>query len=40
MPRRQRGEAEAEQLIRRRELERVTGAAADGTPCSRMHEGP
>jgi hypothetical protein len=30
MPRWQRGEAEVEQLIRRRELEHVTGAAADG----------
>jgi hypothetical protein len=28
----QRGEAEVEQLIRRRELEQVTGAAADGAP--------
>jgi hypothetical protein len=32
MPRWQRGEAEIEQLIRRRELEHVTGAAADGFP--------
>jgi hypothetical protein len=30
MPRWQRGEAEVEQLLRRRELEQVTGAAADG----------
>ena len=30
MPRWQRGEAEVEQLVRRRELEHVTGAAADG----------
>jgi hypothetical protein len=28
----QRGQAEVEQLIRRRELEHVTGAAADGAP--------
>jgi hypothetical protein len=27
-----RGEAEVEELLRRRELERITGAAADGTP--------
>jgi hypothetical protein len=27
-----RGEAEVEQLLRRRELERITGAAADGAP--------
>jgi HEPN domain-containing protein len=32
MPRWQRGEAEVEQLVRRRELEYVTGAAADGAP--------
>jgi uncharacterized protein (UPF0332 family) len=31
MPRWQRGEAEIEQLIRHRELEYVTGSAADGT---------
>jgi len=30
MPRWQRGEAEVEQLVRRRELEHVTAAAADG----------
>jgi hypothetical protein len=30
MPRWQRGEAEVEQLVRSRELEHVTGAAADG----------
>lgn len=30
MPRWQRGEAEVEHLVRRRELEHVTGAAADG----------
>ena len=30
MPRWQRGEAEVEQLVRQRELEYVTGAAADG----------
>jgi hypothetical protein len=30
MPRWQRGEAEVEQLVRQRELEHVTGAAADG----------
>jgi len=28
----QKGEAEVEQLVRRRELENVTGAAADGAP--------
>jgi hypothetical protein len=32
VPRWQRGEAEVEQLVRRRELEFVTGAAADGAP--------
>lgn len=32
MARWQRGEAEVEQLIRRRELDHVTGAAADGAP--------
>ncbi len=32
MPRWARGEAEAGQLIARRELEQVTGAATDGTP--------
>src|SRR5215470_12691229 len=32
MARWRRGEAETEQLIRRRELEPVTGAAADGAP--------
>ncbi len=32
MAKRARGEAEVEQLIARGELERVTGAAADGTP--------
>jgi HEPN domain-containing protein len=32
MPRWQRGEAEVEQLVRRRELEYVTGTAADGAP--------
>jgi hypothetical protein len=32
MARWRRGEAEMEQLIRRRELEHVTGAAADGAP--------
>jgi hypothetical protein len=32
MVRWQRGEAEVEQLVRRRELEYVTGAAADGAP--------
>ena len=32
MARWQTGEAEVEQLIRRRELEQVTGAAADGAP--------
>ena len=32
MPRWARGEAEVEQLIARGELERVSGAAADGTP--------
>lgn len=32
MVRWQRGEAEVEQLIRRRELEHVTGMAADGAP--------
>src|SRR6266581_5818753 len=32
MARWQRGEAEVEELIRRRELEHVTGAAADGAP--------
>jgi hypothetical protein len=32
MPKWARGEAEVEQLIARGELERVTGAAADGTP--------
>jgi len=32
MSRWQRGEAEVEQLLRRRELEQVTGATADGAP--------
>src|SRR5215813_6297014 len=32
MARWQRGEAEVEELIRRRELEHVTGSAADGVP--------
>ena len=32
MARWQRGEVEVEQLVRRRELEHMTGAAADGTP--------
>jgi hypothetical protein len=32
MPRWQKGEAEVEELIRRRELEYVTGTAADGAP--------
>ncbi len=32
MARWQKGEAEVEQLVRRRELENVTGAAADGAP--------
>ena len=32
MPKWARGAAEVEQLIARGELERVTGAAADGTP--------
>jgi hypothetical protein len=32
MARRQRGEADVEQLIRRRELEHMTGPAADGAP--------
>ena len=32
MPRWQRGEAEVEQFVSRRQLEHVTGAAADGAP--------
>ncbi len=32
MPKWARGEAEIEQLLARGELERVAGAAADGTP--------
>ena len=34
------GEAEVEALVDRRDLELVTGAAADGLRCSRKHKEP
>jgi hypothetical protein len=40
MPKWQMGEAEVEALVDRRDLELVTGAAADGLRCSRKHKEP